>query len=135
MAPSVAETISHVADEKISAVSLNKNKAPEPNVEDASAPAVQEPDFAPATKSELQEHESKIDNGPDPSNLGATPENQHKEPLKLSGSLDSYESFDVTPVIGKEFVGVNLAEWLNAPNSDDLIRDLAITSILPSSQF
>ncbi|KUJ08167.1 TauD-domain-containing protein [Mollisia scopiformis] len=52
---------------------------------------------------------------------------QHKEPLKLSGALDHFQSFDVTPVIGKEFVGVNLAKWLRAPNSDDLIRDLAIT--------
>jgi len=52
---------------------------------------------------------------------------QHKEPLKLSGALDHFESFDVTPVIGKEFVGVNLAKWLRAPNSDDLLRDLAIT--------
>jgi len=52
---------------------------------------------------------------------------QHKEPLKLSGALDQFESFDVTPVIGREFVGVNLAKWLRAPNSDELLRDLAIT--------
>jgi hypothetical protein len=51
-----------------------------------------------------------------------------REPLKLSGALDSYESFDVTPVIGREFPTANLAEWLNAPNSDELLRDLAITS-------
>ncbi|KAH9214413.1 putative alpha-ketoglutarate-dependent taurine dioxygenase [Leptodontidium sp. 2 PMI_412] len=54
-------------------------------------------------------------------------ETQHKEPLKLSGALDHFESFDVTPTIGREFVGVNLAKWLRAPNSDELIRDLAIT--------
>lgn len=52
----------------------------------------------------------------------------HKEPLKLSGALDQYKSFDVTPVIGKEFVEGNLKEWLRATNSDELIRDLAITS-------
>lgn len=52
----------------------------------------------------------------------------HKEPLKLSGALNHFQSFDVTPTIGKEFVGVNLAKWLRAPNSDDLLRDLAITS-------
>lgn len=51
-----------------------------------------------------------------------------REPLKLSGALDSYESFDVTPVIGREFPTANLVEWLNAPNSDELLRDLAITS-------
>jgi hypothetical protein len=52
----------------------------------------------------------------------------HREPLKLSGSLDKFEQFDVTPVIGREFVNVNLAELLRAPNSDELIKDLAITS-------
>jgi hypothetical protein len=51
----------------------------------------------------------------------------HREPLKQSGALDSYESFDVTPIIGREFVNVSVAELLRAPNSDALIRDLAIT--------
>ncbi|KAJ9145293.1 TfdA family Taurine catabolism dioxygenase TauD [Pleurostoma richardsiae] len=51
----------------------------------------------------------------------------HREPLKLSGALDKFEQFDVTPVIGREFVNVDLAEWLRAPNSDELLRDLAIT--------
>jgi hypothetical protein len=51
-----------------------------------------------------------------------------REPLKLNGALDQYKSFDVTPIIGREFVDVNLKEWLEAPNSDELIRDLAITS-------
>ncbi len=53
-----------------------------------------------------------------------------KEPLRLSGALDHIKSFDVTPVIGREFEGVDLAEWLKAPNSDELLRDLAITSTL-----
>jgi hypothetical protein len=48
-------------------------------------------------------------------------------PLQLKGVLDKFQSFDVTPVIGREFKDVNLAEWLRAPNSDELIRDLAIT--------
>ena len=52
----------------------------------------------------------------------------HREPLKVSGALDQYEHFDVTPIIGREFVNTNLAELLRAPNSDELIRDLAITS-------
>lgn len=52
----------------------------------------------------------------------------HREPLKLSGALDQFGSFDVTPIIGREFVDVSLAKLLRAPNSDDLIRDLAITS-------
>jgi len=53
-----------------------------------------------------------------------------RQPLKLSGVLDQYKSFDVTPVIGKEYPDADLVEWLHAPNSDELIRDLAITSEL-----
>ncbi|KAK4466845.1 hypothetical protein QBC42DRAFT_215733 [Cladorrhinum samala] len=51
----------------------------------------------------------------------------HKEPLKLSGALDQFRSFDVTPVIGREYVDVDLVDLLRAPNSDELLRDLAIT--------
>ncbi|KAJ8112162.1 hypothetical protein ONZ43_g5453 [Nemania bipapillata] len=51
----------------------------------------------------------------------------HREPLKLSGALEQFKYFDNTPVIGREYVDVDLAEWLRAPNSDELIRDLAIT--------
>lgn len=56
----------------------------------------------------------------------------HREPLQLSGALDHFKAFDVTPVIGREFIDVDLAEWLRAPNSDELIRDLGITSTLSS---
>lgn len=73
----------------------------------------------------------------------------HKEPLKLSGALDKEKFFDSTPVIGREvcffvlkstafhssptdcvlqFPEASLKEWLEAPDSDDLLRDLAITS-------
>jgi len=48
-------------------------------------------------------------------------------PLTLGGALDNYEHFDVTPIIGREFPTANLVEWLDAPNADELIRDLAIT--------
>ncbi|PSS25424.1 hypothetical protein M430DRAFT_33145 [Amorphotheca resinae ATCC 22711] len=67
--------------------------------------------------------EVKVEDGPAPPVQAP----QHKEPLKLSGALNHFESFDVTPTIGREFVGVNLADWLKAPNSDELLRDLAIT--------
>lgn len=109
MAPSVTETISQAADqiqEKLSVKdSIHQTETKpegkqETKAEDRPAPAVQQPQS----------------------------EAQHKEPLKLSGALDHFESFDVTPTIGREFVGVNLAKWLKAPNSDELIRDLAITS-------
>lgn len=52
----------------------------------------------------------------------------HKEPLKLSGALEVFDSFDVTPVIGREYSNVDLVKLLRAPNSDELLRDLAITS-------
>ena len=51
-----------------------------------------------------------------------------RTPLKPSGALDAFESFDVTPVIGHEFPNASLKDFLRAPNSDDLLRDLAITS-------
>jgi hypothetical protein len=53
-----------------------------------------------------------------------------KAPPKSSGSLKSLPTFDVTPVIGTELKKeVQLADLLSAPNSDDLIRDLAILGI------
>lgn len=75
--------------------------------------------------------EVKVELGSD--SPGALPERyeSHKEPLKLSGALDHLEQFDVTPVIGREYVNVNLADLLKAPNSDELLRDLAITSKAP----
>ncbi|KAF9506969.1 hypothetical protein BS47DRAFT_1374009 [Hydnum rufescens UP504] len=48
-------------------------------------------------------------------------------PLKSSGSLDQYSKIDSTPTIGVEFGrGIQLSAWLKEPNSDALIRDLAI---------
>lgn len=68
MAPSVAETVSHTADqiqEKVSSLSFKDDN----ETKHEAAPAVQEPEVYV----------------------------QHKEPLKLSGALDHFESFDVTP--------------------------------------
>ncbi|KAM0794194.1 hypothetical protein BDR22DRAFT_901016 [Usnea florida] len=50
----------------------------------------------------------------------------HKEPLRLSGVLNQFKYFDTTPTIGTEFPETKLVDWINAPNSDQLIRDLAI---------
>ncbi|KIH88704.1 hypothetical protein SPBR_07376 [Sporothrix brasiliensis 5110] len=71
----------------------------------------------------------KLDNGSDPNTERPALFTGHKEALKLSGALDQFKSFDVTPVIGREFAGpdVDLAAWLRAPNADELLRDLAIT--------
>lgn len=66
---------------------------------------------------------SAIDSPPVP-----VTKNQQRQPLQLSGALETYDSFDVTPVIGREFPTADLVEWLEAPNSDELLRDLAITS-------
>jgi len=46
------------------------------------------------------------------------------KPLKYSGSLDQYESFDVTAVIGREYPKLQLSDILN---DDAKLRDLAIT--------
>jgi len=54
-----------------------------------------------------------------------------KVPLQSSLSLDKLIKHNVTPVIGTEFKeGVQIADLLSAPNSDDLIRDLAILGII-----
>jgi hypothetical protein len=56
--------------------------------------------------------------------------NGARHPLNSSGGLDCFERFEVTTVIGTEFLpGLQLSLILSAPNSDDLIRDLALLSI------
>ena len=59
---------------------------------------------------------------------GISLSNPTQKPLELSGILDQFKSFEVTPTIGREYPTADLAEWLRAPNSDQLLRDLAITS-------
>ena len=61
----------------------------------------------------------------------ALPKGLKKEPLQPKGALDAFKSFDVTPVIGREYPTANLKEWLQAPNSDELLRELAITGEQP----
>jgi alpha-ketoglutarate-dependent taurine dioxygenase len=48
------------------------------------------------------------------------------KPLEPTGALDKYESFEVTPIIGTEFPDLKVVDLLNAPDADDLLRDLAI---------
>lgn len=48
------------------------------------------------------------------------------EPLKYSGSLDQYEYFELSPIIGREYPKVKVTDILHAPNSEQQIRDLAI---------
>ncbi|CAI6333611.1 unnamed protein product [Periconia digitata] len=47
------------------------------------------------------------------------------EPLKYSGTLDKFKHQDITPVIGREFEGLQVTDLLKW--GDEMIRDLAIT--------
>jgi hypothetical protein len=57
---------------------------------------------------------------------GITQSPSFPAPLQYSGSLDAYESFDVTNAIGREFPKVQLSEIIK---DDAKIRDLAITGM------
>lgn len=59
---------------------------------------------------------------------GSTTSYATNGPMKPTGALDKYESFDLTPVIGREFPDANLVDWLQSPNADELLRELAYTS-------
>lgn len=61
--------------------------------------------------------------------LKATTNGTVSLPLKSNGALDHVEQFDLTPVIGREFPHANLVEWLQSPNADELITELALTSM------
>lgn len=76
--------------------------------------------MAPAATSELPIRPAQVE------------ERFYPEPLKLSGALDKFEYEDTTPIIGREFLNVNIVEdLLNSPNSEELLRDLAINSMTP----
>lgn len=55
------------------------------------------------------------------------------KPLQYSGLLDKYKHQDLTPVIGREFEGLQVTDLLNG--SDETIRDLAITSMFNGNYF
>lgn len=56
-------------------------------------------------------------------------DNAHaSEPLKPTGALEKFDYEEVTPIIGREFPTLNIVDDLiNAENSDELLRELAIT--------
>jgi hypothetical protein len=70
-----------------------------------------------------------VDSHPPPKNGSAT-SSRNTGPLNKSGVLDAaFEFEDITPVIGREYPKAQIVEdILNAPNADDLLRDIAITS-------
>jgi alpha-ketoglutarate-dependent taurine dioxygenase len=49
------------------------------------------------------------------------------KPIAYCRMLDEYTHHDLTPVIGREFVGLQVTDLLNAPDRDRRIRDLAVT--------
>ncbi|TGZ81901.1 alpha-ketoglutarate-dependent taurine dioxygenase [Ascodesmis nigricans] len=48
-------------------------------------------------------------------------------PTGALAALPNLKAHDLTPVIGREISGIQLRDILNAPNSEELLRDLAIT--------
>jgi hypothetical protein len=74
------------------------------------------------------------ENGHSDTNGHTTTKAKKSEPLIKSGVLDgAFEFEDITPSLGREYPKANIVDdLLNAPNADDLIRDLAITSKSPS---
>lgn len=55
----------------------------------------------------------------------------YPKPLRTSGALEQFKYEETTPIIGREFINVNIVDdLLNAENADERIRDLAITSML-----
>ena len=81
-----------------------------------------------ALNGHAKEHAAAASNGEAKEIRDPTHHASPSPPLQLKGVLNEFKSFDVTPVIGREFPEAKLAEWLRAPNSDELIKDLAITS-------
>ena len=53
------------------------------------------------------------------------------KPLAYSGTLDSFKHQDLTPVIGREFEGLQVTDLLKW--GDEMIKDLAVTSSFTST--
>jgi hypothetical protein len=64
--------------------------------------------------------------------VGSGKTNTAKPWVKSTRVLDQYKHFEVTPVIGREYLDANLVSWLQAPNSEELLRELALTSTTSS---
>ncbi|KAI9930612.1 hypothetical protein ASPWEDRAFT_153889 [Aspergillus wentii DTO 134E9] len=63
-----------------------------------------------------------------PIHSSSNKEHVYPAPLRPSGALDEFAFEETTPAIGREYPTVNIVnDLLNAPNADELVRDLAIT--------
>jgi hypothetical protein len=80
-----------------------------------------------ATTTEVEQPEAGLPIHPGKQAL-ATGSTVQKPWLKSTGALDQYENFELTPIIGREYPTANLVEWLQAPNADELLKELALTS-------
>jgi hypothetical protein len=49
-------------------------------------------------------------------------------PLKLSGALSDYKTYELAPLLGTKFENINLSEILKSAECDEKLRDLAIIS-------
>lgn len=54
---------------------------------------------------------------------------RNSRPLEYTGSLDSYFHNDLTPVIGTQYEGLQIADILKSEQCDQLLKDLAVTSM------
>ena len=52
---------------------------------------------------------------------------RNSEPLKNTGTLDSYQHRDLTPVIGREYEGLQVRDLLASSDRRQRIQDLAVT--------
>lgn len=67
-----------------------------------------------------------VHDAPDPAINGSP----SRPPLQPTGILDGIHHVDLTPVIGREFPTARLADWIHAPNADELLKELAYISQL-----
>ena len=70
---------------------------------------------------------------PAPSHNGSSEHHQtsYLKPLKLSGALDRFKFEETTPLLGREFLDVDIVDdLLSSDHADERLRDLAITSKL-----
>lgn len=67
---------------------------------------------------------------PLPSNVrggNAAAKTQLSKPLTYSGTLDQFESYDVTPAIGREYMNLQVRDILARPDREQVVKDLAVT--------
>ena len=49
-----------------------------------------------------------------------------REPMRTSGLLDTHRFSECTPIIGREYPDVQLAELMKSPNAELYLREIAI---------